>query len=104
MRLRLSLLTIVLGAAALPAHAQPIGRTGRPDPLPAAGAASDVHDLPLIEAPAARADSGRTLVLFLSGDGGWTTIDRVITSDLTAHGVAVVGLDSRAYLSKRRTP
>jgi type IV secretory pathway VirJ component len=45
-----------------------------------------------------------TLVLLLSGDGGWAGIDRRIADDLSARGVAVVGVDSRAYLMKARTP
>ena len=39
----------------------------------------------------------------LSGDGGWAALDRGITKELHAHGVSVVGLNSRAYLSNRRT-
>lgn len=58
--------------------------------------------LPLIEVPARGTPT--TLVVFLSGDGGWAALDRQTAAALAAHGVAVVGLDSRAYLSQRRTP
>jgi type IV secretory pathway VirJ component len=40
----------------------------------------------------------------LTGDGGWARLDRRIADDLAAHGVGVVGLDSRAYLMQERTP
>jgi type IV secretory pathway VirJ component len=48
--------------------------------------------------------SGDRLAFFMSGDGGWVVADRRLAEDLAAHGVAVIGLDSRAYLSQRRTP
>lgn len=51
--------------------------------------------LPLIEVAA---DSGHTLALLLSGDGGWSGGDRAVAQGLASHGVAVVGLDMRAYL------
>ncbi|HEY0784007.1 MAG TPA: AcvB/VirJ family lysyl-phosphatidylglycerol hydrolase [Thermoanaerobaculia bacterium] len=52
-------------------------------------------DLPLLELPAKR---GPLLAVILSGDGGWTGIDRKIAGELaTAHGIAVVGLNSRRY-------
>ena len=62
----------------------------------------DLSDLPLhIVAPKA---SATTLVLLLSGDGGWVAIDRRIADDLSARAVFVVGVDSRSYLMKARTP
>ena len=63
---------------------------------------ADLHDLPLIEVPAA--PGGRTLAIFLSGDGGWFEVDKGISAELVAHGIAVVGFNSRAYLAVRRTP
>lgn len=48
--------------------------------------------------------SPTTLALLLSGDGGWAGIDRRIADDLSARGVVVVGVDSRSYLMKARTP
>ncbi|HEX5581798.1 MAG TPA: alpha/beta fold hydrolase, partial [Gemmatimonadaceae bacterium] len=84
---------------------------------------ADLRDLPLVEvAPQLAPDSvGRgaggvaggaraaeasddALVVFLTGDGGWAPLDRHVAAVLAAHGVAVVGLDSRAYLSTPRTP
>lgn len=57
--------------------------------------------LPLHEVPAA---PGTTLALFISGDGGWAGIDRDVAAALARAGVAVVGLDAKAYLGSRKTP
>jgi type IV secretory pathway VirJ component len=57
---------------------------------------------PIVEVAA---DSGHAVALFLTGDGGWATGDRALARTLARGGVAVVGLDSRAYLrATRRTP
>ncbi|HVX40791.1 MAG TPA: AcvB/VirJ family lysyl-phosphatidylglycerol hydrolase [Gemmatimonadaceae bacterium] len=60
---------------------------------------ASVRDLPLIEAPAAA--NGSTLAIMLSGDGGWADIDKQIAAELSRNGVAVAGLDTRAYLRGR---
>jgi len=79
------LLSPVALAAALPVSAPP-----RP------------KDLPLLELPTAR---GPLLAVILSGDGGWTGIDRKIAGELaSAHGIAVVGLDSRRYFRRAQQP
>ncbi len=61
-----------------------------------------VSRLPIVEVPAR--DSGATLVVFLSGDGGWADIDRRVASRLATRGDAVVGLNLRDYLKIKRTP
>jgi type IV secretory pathway VirJ component len=66
-------------------------------------ASEDVSALPL-HLVASRATSPTAIALLLSGDGGWAGIDKRIADDLSARGVAVVGLDSRSYLMKARTP
>ena len=63
----------------------------------------DVNGLPLHEVPA-KPLSPSAFAVFLSGDGGWARLDRRVADHLAARGVAVVGLDSRAYLMKMRTP
>lgn len=51
------------------------------------------------------ADSGHSLALLLTGDGGWARGDRAMAEALARGGVAVVALDSRAYLrAAHRTP
>jgi len=63
----------------------------------------DVKGLPLHELPS-KSPSPTAVAIFLSGDGGWAGLDRRVSEDLAAHGVSVVGLDSRSYLMKTRTP
>jgi peptidoglycan-N-acetylglucosamine deacetylase len=66
-------------------------------PRPAA-----VADLPLTEVPAA---SGQTLAIFWSGDGGWAELVRSISKELAANGVAVVGVNARAWMDGgKKTP
>jgi len=51
-----------------------------------------------------RAPTNPAFAVFLTGDGGWATVDRNVTKELTSHGVSVVAIDMRAYLSDRKTP
>ena len=66
------------------------------------GPSDDVSALPL-HLVAAKG-SPTTLALLLSGDGGWAAIDRRIAEVLSTRGVTVVGVDTRSYLMKARTP
>ncbi len=59
--------------------------------------------LPLIEVPATKGTSD-TLVVFVSGDGGWATIDKAISRVLADSGMPVVGLNSLQYFWTKRTP
>lgn len=62
-----------------------------------------VDDLPLVEVPATQPE-GDTLVLLVSGDGGWARIDKEVSKALAQEGIPVVGLNSLRYFWKRRTP
>jgi type IV secretory pathway VirJ component len=84
---------VLMGAAAGLSHAQ----------KPAGNADDDVSALPL-HTVAAKTSPALALAVMLTGDGGWSRLDRRIADDLAAHGVGVVGLDSRAYLMQERTP
>ena len=64
---------------------------------------ASLRDLPLVEVPARGASAG-TLAIFLSGDGGWAEIDKVMSDALAARGIAVVGVNARTYLTQRTTP
>ena len=66
-------------------------------------AAGPLAGLPLVEVAPNGARASTTAV-FLSGDGGWADIDRKVASVLAEHGVGVVGLNSRSYLSSKKTP
>jgi type IV secretory pathway VirJ component len=59
--------------------------------------------LPLIEIPATNGTSD-TLVVFVSGDGGWAKIDRSISKILADNGMPVIGLNALQYFWKKRTP
>jgi len=59
--------------------------------------------LPLIEVPASRGTSD-TLVVFVSGDGGWANIDREISKVLAENGMPVAGLNALQYFWTKRTP
>ena len=49
-------------------------------------------------------DTSGVLVIFFTGDGGWASIDQQVTAEISAHGVDVVGLNTRQYLRKKKTP
>ena len=59
--------------------------------------------LPLIEVPATAGQSD-TLVVFVSGDGGWARIDQSIARVLAGNGMPVVGLNSLQYFWTKRSP
>jgi type IV secretory pathway VirJ component len=97
-------------AACLAVTLLPMGAVGAATPAQAAppGAADSaanpaaLANLPLLELPARQA--GRRLAIVLSGDGGWSGIDKQIAADLNAHGVSVIGWDSLKYFWTARTP
>ncbi|HET7233745.1 MAG TPA: AcvB/VirJ family lysyl-phosphatidylglycerol hydrolase [Longimicrobium sp.] len=73
---------------------------------PAARAAAQkdggVDGLPLVEARAAAPT--HTLAFLVSGDGDWAATDRTLARELNERRISVVGLKSRSYLSRQRTP
>jgi type IV secretory pathway VirJ component len=92
----------LLGTATLAGPSCAASNAGAERDSLAAPSPTSVADLPLVEVPAVgRRD---VLAILLTGDGGWAELDRVVARTLAEHDVAVVGLDSRAYLSRRRTP
>ncbi len=60
--------------------------------------------LPVVEVPAAAGTSSDTLVVFVSGDGGWAKIDKEISAVLTANGMPVAGLNALQYFWTKKTP
>jgi type IV secretory pathway VirJ component len=71
--------------------------------LAAATASASAQKLPLIEVPSTGGSSD-TLVIFVSGDGGWAAIDREISKILAADGMPVAGLNALQYFWTKRTP
>ncbi|HEY7894746.1 MAG TPA: AcvB/VirJ family lysyl-phosphatidylglycerol hydrolase [Gemmatimonadaceae bacterium] len=96
-------LRIGVGFAALVAVLVAAAPGSSARPAASAVARRDTVALPLHEV-AARGAPSRTVAVLLSGDGGWAAIDRELSDSLAAHGIAVVGLDSRSYFSARRAP
>ena len=92
---------VVAAAAVLAAAVAPGGVASAREVAPRAVA--DTAHLPLhvVEARGARS---HTIGVILSGDGGWAAIDKQLADTLAAHGITVVGLDSRAYFSTQREP
>ena len=68
-----------------------------------ATAAHAAEPLPLVEVPASGAASD-TLVVFVSGDGGWAKLDKAVAKTLAADGMPVVGLNALQYFWKKRSP
>jgi type IV secretory pathway VirJ component len=56
----------------------------------------------VIERPAAH--PGDTLAFFMTGDGGWSCIERKISRELNGDGISVVGFNSLRYFWTARTP
>jgi type IV secretory pathway VirJ component len=74
---------------------------------PAAGAAQakKPEDLPLVEIAAGRETANQdVLAVLLTGDGGWAAIDRALSAEWSAQGIATVGWLSNTYYDKARTP
>lgn len=64
---------------------------------------ASIIGLPIIELRP-QYDSGATLAVILSGDGGWAGVDKQMAASLAERGLPVVGLNSPAYFSTKRTP
>jgi type IV secretory pathway VirJ component len=50
------------------------------------------------------ANGSRASMIFLSGDGGWATLDERLATYLAGHGVSVVGVSSLRYFWNAKTP
>lgn len=46
----------------------------------------------------------RSVVIFVSGDGGWADLDRSVSKRLAAQGIAVVGWNALRYFWQAKTP
>jgi type IV secretory pathway VirJ component len=86
------------GRLAHRAEAEPSPETAQP----AAGRPAPIAGLPMVEVPSPVAR--KTLVVLLTGDGGWAGIDREIASTLAAGGLPVAGLNTLQYFWNAKTP
>ena len=65
--------------------------------------ADELRDLPIEEVPATSKQSNR-MALFLTGDGGWASLDKEVSKRLAQQGIPVVALNSLQYFWKAKTP
>jgi type IV secretory pathway VirJ component len=65
---------------------------------------AQVRDLPLIITNSKTADKQAPVALLISGDGGWYGFEQSIADNLALKGIPTIGLDSKKYFWKRRTP
>jgi type IV secretory pathway VirJ component len=64
----------------------------------------EVKSLPLIITNSKYQDKQAPFALLISGDGGWYGFEQSIADNLAKTGIPTVGLDSKKYFWKRRTP
>ncbi|MCJ2371814.1 AcvB/VirJ family lysyl-phosphatidylglycerol hydrolase [Pseudomonas sp. RGM 3321] len=58
--------------------------------------------IPTVEVPASQPSD--TVTLFMSGDGGWRDLDKVVAGDMAKMGYPVVGIDVLRYYWEHKTP
>jgi type IV secretory pathway VirJ component len=101
------LVGILLAGLAAAGGCSPTGAAARSDAPAASDTASAMDSLADLPLKVVRPAEGRTapdLAVLLTGDGGWAAIDKEIADSLSQHGIAVVALNSREYLSSKRSP
>lgn len=64
---------------------------------------TDARDMSLTYV-APRGPSARVTAVLLTGDGGWAELVKTLADGLAAHGIGVIGFNSRAWLSTPKTP
>lgn len=63
-----------------------------------------IKNLPIIEVPATNGKDKKSMVLWITGDGGWGDTDKGISNELANHGIPVIGLNSLRYFAKQQSP
>jgi type IV secretory pathway VirJ component len=71
---------------------------------PAKVDAGQVKNLPVVITNSKNEDRQAPVALLISGDGGWYGFEQSIADNLAKQGIPTVGLDSKKYFWKRRTP
>lgn len=61
-------------------------------------------NIPAVITEAKVADKSAPVALLISGDGGWYGFEQNIANHLSDYGISTIGLDSRKYFWKRKTP
>src|SRR5262249_52072817 len=96
---RAAVLACALALAPVGAHAMDFFARTNPQTLPA-----ELGDLPLVTVEPAGATHDPRFVIWLSGDGGWSVLERETTGALARAGVPTVGVNALRYYWRRRKP
>ena len=68
------------------------------------GTEERVKNLPLLITAAKTPNRDKPIALLISGDGGWYSFEQSIADNLAGIGIPTIGLDSKKYFWKRKTP
>jgi type IV secretory pathway VirJ component len=68
------------------------------------GISDQVKNLPLIITYSKTQTQEKPVALLVSGDGGWYSFEQSIADNLAGIGIPTIGVDSKKYFWKRRTP
>ena len=71
---------------------------------PSQGTTDRVKNLPLYITKAKVQIPEKPIALLISGDGGWYSFEQSIADIMAADGIPTIGLDSKKYFWKRRSP
>ena len=70
----------------------------------AAGEPVRAEDIPVKVTRSKSPGSDGPVALFFSGDGGWYSFEEKISEKLSEMGISTLGIDSKKYFWKRKTP
>ncbi|HZY26478.1 MAG TPA: AcvB/VirJ family lysyl-phosphatidylglycerol hydrolase, partial [Bacteroidales bacterium] len=63
-----------------------------------------VKNIPVVLTNSKIEDRKAPIALVVSGDGGWYSFEQLISDNMAKQGIPTIGLDSKKYFWKRRTP
>jgi type IV secretory pathway VirJ component len=64
----------------------------------------NVKNIPVVITNAKSQNTDAPIALLISGDGGWYSFEQSIANHLAEQGIPTIGLDSKKYFWKRKTP
>jgi type IV secretory pathway VirJ component len=64
----------------------------------------EVKNIPVVITNSKIEDQKAPIALVVSGDGGWYSFEQLISDNMAKQGIPTIGLDSKKYFWKRRTP
>jgi type IV secretory pathway VirJ component len=66
--------------------------------------ADQVRNLPIVITNTKFQNKDAPVAMIISGDGGWYSFEQSIADNLANHGIPTIGLDSKKYFWKRKSP